>query len=52
VSIIRPLDDRFGGAVATIASFTQDGLFVGQTKEFFQTVNQLAEEADAAKREF
>jgi hypothetical protein len=52
VSIIRPLDDKFGGAVATIASFTADGLFVGQTKEFFQTVNQLAEEADAAKREF
>jgi hypothetical protein len=52
VSIIRPLDDKFGGAVATIASFTQDGLFVGQSKEFFQTVNQLAEEADAAKREF
>src|SRR5271163_4552984 len=52
VSIIRPLDDRFGGAVATIASFTADGLFVGQSKEFFKLVNKLAEEADAAKREF
>jgi hypothetical protein len=52
VSIIRPLDDKFGGAVATIASFTADGLFVGQSKEFFKVVNQLAEEADAAKREF
>jgi hypothetical protein len=51
VSIIRPLDDKFGGAVATIASFTADGLFVGQSKEFFRVVNQLAEEADAAKRE-
>jgi hypothetical protein len=52
VSIIRPLDDRFGGAVATIASFTADGLFAGQSKEFFKVVNRLAEEADAAKREF
>jgi hypothetical protein len=52
VSIIRPLDDRFGGAVATIESFTADGLFVGQSKEFFKVVNKLAEEADAAKREF
>ena len=52
VSIIRPLDDKFAGAVATIASFTADGLFIGQSKEFFKVVNQLAEEADAAKREF
>ena len=52
VSIIRPLDDKFGGAVATIESFTADGLFVGQSKEFFRVVNKLAEEADAAKREF
>jgi hypothetical protein len=52
VSIIRPLDDRFGGAVATIQSFTADGLFIGQSKEFFKVVNQLAEEADAATREF
>jgi hypothetical protein len=51
VSIIRPLDDKFGGAVATIASFTADGLFIGQSKEFFRVVNQLAEEADSARRE-
>src|SRR5271168_144768 len=51
VSIIRPLDDRFAGAVATIASFTADGLFIGQSKEFFKVVNQFAEEADAARRE-
>jgi hypothetical protein len=52
VSIIRPLDDKFGGAVATIESFTADGLFVGQSREFFRVVNHLAEEADEAKREF
>jgi hypothetical protein len=50
-AVIRPLDDKFGGAVATIASFTADGLFVGQSKEFFKVVNKLAEEADAARRE-
>jgi hypothetical protein len=51
-AVIRPSDDRFAGAVATIASFTADGLFVGQTAKFLQTVQQLAEEADAAHREF
>jgi hypothetical protein len=50
-AVIRPSDDRFAGAVATIASFTADGLFVGQSAKFLQTVNQLAEEADAATRE-
>src|SRR5271168_3970795 len=50
-AVIRPLDDRFAGAVATIASFTADGLFIGQSKEFFKVVNQFAEEADAARRE-
>jgi hypothetical protein len=50
-SVIRPSDDKLAGAVATIASFTADGLFVGQTQRFFQVVNQLAEEADAATRE-
>jgi hypothetical protein len=52
VSIIRPLDDKFGGAVATIASFTADGLFQGQSRDFLRILNQLAEEADAARREF
>ncbi len=50
-AVIRPSDDKFAGAVATIASFTTDGLFVGQTPKFFQAVQQLAEEADAAARE-
>jgi hypothetical protein len=50
-SVIRPSDDRFAGAVATIASFTQDGLFFGQSKKFLQVVQQLAEQADSAHRE-
>ncbi|HEY6767887.1 MAG TPA: hypothetical protein VI386_24295 [Candidatus Sulfotelmatobacter sp.] len=49
-SVIRPLTDAFGGAVATIASFTADGLFVGQSKKFLKTVNDLAAAADAATR--
>lgn len=51
VSIIRPLHDKFGGAVATIKSFTADGLFVGQSKEFLDLLNDLAADADAAERE-
>jgi hypothetical protein len=50
VAIIRPLTDRFGGAVATIASFTADGLFVGQSKKFLNLLNQMAFEADASQR--
>jgi hypothetical protein len=51
-AVIRPSDDKFAGAVAAIASFTADGLFEGQSAKFLQTVQQLAEEADAAHREF
>jgi hypothetical protein len=50
VSIIRPLADKFGGAVATIKSFTADGLFIGQSPQFFKTVHALAVAADAAVR--
>jgi hypothetical protein len=52
VAVIRPLADRFAGAVATIKAFTEDGLFLGQTSEFFGVVNQLAVAADAARRRF
>jgi hypothetical protein len=50
VAIIRPLTDKFGGAVATIASFTADGLFFGQSQKFLKTLQQMAVEADAAVR--
>ena len=50
VAIIRPLTDRFAGAVAAAASLTADGLFTGQSRRFFNTVQALAEEADAARR--
>ena len=50
VAIIRPLRDRFAGAVATIASFTADGLFYGQSPEFLKILKTMAVEADAAVR--
>jgi hypothetical protein len=49
-SVVRPTLDQFAGAVATIKSFTADKLFQGQTSKFFQTVTQLAKDADAAQR--
>jgi hypothetical protein len=50
VSIIRPLTDRFAGAVAAAESFTADGLFVGQSSGFFSELNSLAVAADNARR--
>jgi hypothetical protein len=47
---IRPLTDKFAGAVAAVAGLTASGLFIGQTKEFFTTLRGLAEAADAAVR--
>jgi hypothetical protein len=51
VAIIRPLTDKFAGAVATIASFTADGLFYGQNPEFLNILKTMAVEADAAYRQ-
>jgi hypothetical protein len=42
---------NFGGAVATIESFTADGLFVGQSKKFLDRLMDMAADADAARRE-
>jgi hypothetical protein len=50
VSIIRPLTAKFGGAVATIKSFTADGLFIGQSKKFLNLLQTMAAEGDAAVR--
>ncbi|HXD82276.1 MAG TPA: ferritin-like domain-containing protein [Candidatus Acidoferrum sp.] len=52
VSVIRPTSIENAGAVATIKSFTADRLFDGQSPEFFSTVMELAEAADAAQRGF
>jgi hypothetical protein len=50
VSIIRPLTDQAGGAMAAVKGLTASGLFIGQSAEFFSTLNALAEAADAAQR--
>jgi hypothetical protein len=50
VSIIRPLTEKFAGARAAVAGFIASGLFFGQSNEFLDTLQVLAEEADAAER--
>ena len=51
VSIIRPTQIAgSGGAVATVKAWTADGLFIDQAPEFFTVLQQLAEQADAARR--
>jgi hypothetical protein len=52
VAIIRPLTDQFAGAMAAVAALTASGLFIGQSPQFFTTINALAEAADAAQRPF
>jgi hypothetical protein len=49
VSIIRPTETR-GAATATANAFVTDGLFIGQSSEFFDVWTSLAKEADAAVR--
>jgi hypothetical protein len=51
-SVIRPTSTERGGAVATIKSFTDDLLFLGQSTAFFNLVNQLAVEADSVRGGF
>ncbi len=51
-SVIRPTSTVNGGAVATVKAFMADGLFLGQSDEFFDLSLQLAEAADGVDREF
>jgi len=50
-SIIRPTDPR-GAAMGAVNALTNDGLFIGQSKEFFELLKDLASDADAARRGF
>jgi hypothetical protein len=50
-AVIRPLSDRFGGAVAAARALTATGLFTGQSPEFFAALGALAIEADSAVRQ-
>jgi hypothetical protein len=49
VSIIRPTETQ-GAAMGAVKALTADGLFIGQSKEFFAVLTKLAQEADAANR--
>ncbi|MDQ6920265.1 MAG: ferritin-like domain-containing protein [Candidatus Dormibacteraeota bacterium] len=49
-SVIRPSTVRNSGAMAAVKALADDQLFVGQSKEFFDTLTELAEAADAAER--
>src|ERR1700737_1066807 len=49
VSIIRPTETK-GAAMGAVKGLTDDGLFRGQSKEFFTLLHGLAEAADAARR--
>ena len=50
-SIIRPTATQ-GAAMGAVKAFMADGLFNGQSKQFFQFIRDLAEDADEARREF
>ena len=47
-SIIRPTNTE-GAATAARDALTANGLFIGQSNEFFKTLRELADEADAAR---
>jgi hypothetical protein len=49
-SIIRPTNPK-GVAKGAVKALTADGLFRGQTPDFFEFLSDLAEDADAAQRE-
>jgi hypothetical protein len=51
VAIVRPTSTKFGGAVASVQSFVDDGLFIGQPKPFFDMLFDLANEADQVTRQ-
>jgi hypothetical protein len=52
VSVIRPvsISTAIFGAMAAVQGFTDDGLFIGQSGEFFKKLHDLAEDADEATR--
>jgi hypothetical protein len=49
-SIVRPTNTK-GAAMAALQGLTASNLFLGQSKEFFAFLRDLAEDADEARRE-
>ena len=56
VAIIRPTSTQQGGAVASVVSFVEDGLFLdpatNKNTGIVDVLMHLAEEADEARRRF
>lgn len=50
VSVIRPTQTN-GAAMGAARSLTADGLFIGQSRQFLELLRDLADDADAARRE-
>jgi hypothetical protein len=48
-SIIRPTETR-GAAMGALKSLADDGLFIGQSRQFLEMLKDLASDADAAMR--
>jgi hypothetical protein len=48
-SIIRPTETN-DAAMGALKALTDDGLFIGQSPAFFTFLQELAQEADAARR--
>src|SRR5207249_7640500 len=48
-SIIRPTETK-GAAIGAVKFLTDMGLFIGQSKAFFELLQALAQDADAATR--
>src|ERR1700730_3965265 len=49
VSLICPTATK-GAAMGAVKGLTHDGLFIGQSEEFFEFLRDLAEDADSARR--
>jgi hypothetical protein len=49
-SIIRPTETK-GAAMGAVKALTADGLFIGQSEDFFELLADLATDADKARRE-
>lgn len=49
-SVIRPTETR-GIAMGVVQFLTNMGLFIGQSKQFFAVMTDLAQDADSARRE-
>ena len=50
VSIVRPTNTKGAAAVDFVEFFVKEGLFSGQSPQFFTLLNRLATEAEQARR--